>query len=236
MSLDPSARAQYNSMILNENRLTTARNDLVIQRDYHCILLSAEQPRETSSANTMAPTAPFQPPRATILGRHRNGFTLIEMMVVLIIVGVIVSLGMVRLTTDDDAAQVRREAERLSALLHLARDEAIVRARSMGLRLTPDGYRFALYDDGRWRDLDSDTVFRARRLPDHLRLAVHGVSQAAARDSAGDGGEPPPQVILTPGGEATPFELSIARLDGGAAQRIHGGAMGRFTVETGDDS
>ncbi len=183
----------------------------------------------------MAPTAPLQTPRATPLGR-RNGFTLIEMMVVLIIVGVIASLAMVRLTTDDDAAQARREAERLSALLHLARDEAIVRARSMGLRLAPDGYRFALYDGGRWRDLDDDGVFRARRLPDHLRLAVHGVNRGTADGDPRDGREPPPQVILTPGGEATPFELSIAGLDGGGAQRIHGGAMGRFTIETGDES
>lgn len=189
----------------------------------------------------MAPTAPHQSPRATAPGGRPHGFTLIEMMVVLIIVGVIVSLGMVRLTTDDDAAHARREAERLGALLHLARDEAIVRARSMGLRLAPDGYRFVLYDNGQWRGLESDPVFRERRLPDHLRLTVVGVSSVAAsgRPSSGntrDTSEPPPQVVFTPGGEATPFEVSIAGPDGRGAQRVHGESMGRFTIEAGDES
>lgn len=185
--------------------------------------------------------APHQPPRATPLGRRRNGFTLIEMMVVLIIVGVIASLAMVRLTTDDDAAQARREAERLGALLRLARDEAIVRARSMGLHLAADGYRFALYDSGRWRDLEGDAVFRERRLPDHLRLTVVDVGGALAPASPRAGRsrndeEAPPQVILTAGGEVTPFELAIAGLDGSGVQRIHGGSMGRFTIEAGDES
>ncbi|MDZ7753719.1 MAG: type II secretion system minor pseudopilin GspH [Gammaproteobacteria bacterium] len=181
-------------------------------------------------------TAPIYAPRGGALGRRHDGFTLIEMMVVLIIVGVIVSLGMVRLTTDDDAAQVRREAERLGALLRLARDEAIVRARSMGLRLAPDGYRFAVYDAGQWRDMEGDTVFRERRLPEHLRLAIHGVARGARAGRAEGSDKPPPQVILGPGGEATPFELSIAGLDGRGVQRIHGGAMGRITIEAGDDS
>ncbi|MFH1603369.1 MAG: GspH/FimT family pseudopilin [Pseudomonadota bacterium] len=100
----------------------------------------------------------------------RSGFTLIEMLVVLMIMGLFVGLVSV-ITRPDDRAFLRVEAERLSQLLDFASTEARLTGRSIAWTADESGYQFSRSDDnGAWSEIRDNELLRARTLP--LGMAV----------------------------------------------------------------
>lgn len=104
--------------------------------------------------------------------RRTAGFTLIEMLVVMLIMGLM--LGMVvTIVRPDDRARVCLEAERLAQLLELAAMEA--RFTGQPVAWTPDeqGYRFwRMTADTRWAELRDSDALRPRALPQGMRVSA----------------------------------------------------------------
>jgi general secretion pathway protein H len=93
---------------------------------------------------------------------HRiRGFTLLELLVVMVIAGII--LGMVSFKAMPDDRQVlQQDAQRIALLLQLARDEAIVRNRPIAFEAEADRYRFLLREEQVWQVLQKDELLRER--------------------------------------------------------------------------
>lgn len=88
------------------------------------------------------------------------GFTLLELMVVLVIVGMM--LGVVSFNAMPSERQaLQREAQRIALLLQTARDEAIVRNRLVAFEADTEHYRFLLRENNQWQAL-SDDLLRER--------------------------------------------------------------------------
>lgn len=108
--------------------------------------------------------------------RAPAGFTLIEVLVVLIVVGIAVSgasLGLDALRARDTTLA----AERLRFVLEATAERAQIRGQPHALELLSDGYRFSALDvDGRWAVLDEPPVFAEKLLPQgmHWELRIDG--------------------------------------------------------------
>jgi len=87
-----------------------------------------------------------------------QGFTLIELMIVVVLIGLMSAVVM--LVMPDPRGRLIDEAERFAARAHAARDMAIVESRPMALRVTAAGYGFDMRRAGRWQPIE-DKPFRA---------------------------------------------------------------------------
>ncbi|KXU95647.1 type II secretion system protein GspH [Caballeronia megalochromosomata] len=93
--------------------------------------------------------------------RHNAGFTLLEMLVVLVIAGLLVSLASLQLTRNP-RTDLNEEAQRLALLFESAGDEAQVRARPIAWQPLDGGFRFDIRTEDGWRPLRDD-LLRQRR-------------------------------------------------------------------------
>lgn len=152
--------------------------------------------------------------------RRAAGFTLLELLVVLVIAGIM--LGMVSFNAMPGEQQVlQKDAQRIALLLQLARDEAIVRNRPIAFEADPERYRFLLRDGNTWQTLQQDDLLRERefsRSPVNLSISP--------MTAQGDG---PLRVVFGREPVDNPFVLTIA--SGQAQARIRADGIGRFTVE-----
>lgn len=82
---------------------------------------------------------------------HAAGFTLVELIVVVALIGL--ASTVVVLTMPDDQARLQREAERFAARLVHARQSAILGLRPIEVTVTAQGYGFTREDLGRWLPL-----------------------------------------------------------------------------------
>lgn len=93
-------------------------------------------------------------------GRRAAGFTLIELMVAIVIAGVL--MGAVGLSIRSADRSLQFEADRISQLLALAREEAQVRGARIRFEADSAEYRFLIRRQGRWIPLLDDRDLRTR--------------------------------------------------------------------------
>ena len=106
-----------------------------------------------------------------ILSGPSRGFTLIEMLVVLMIMGLFIGL-VSTITQPDDRATLQLEADRLSQLLDFAATEARLSGKSIAWTADASGYRFwRSADDGTWSEVLDSELLRARTLPQGVTVS-----------------------------------------------------------------
>ena len=152
--------------------------------------------------------------------RSSFGFTLVELLVVLVIIGI--TLGLATLNAIPSPRQdLENEAKRIALLLQLARDEAIVRNRLVAFEANSERYRFMVRGDTGWAPVTRDDLLRERSFKNPpLRLVL---------EPSGTGG--PDMLRITFGREPVdrPFVLTLA--SGANAVAIRADGVGHFTVE-----
>jgi len=109
--------------------------------------------------------------KAPIAAAVSRGFTLIEVLVVMLIMGLIVGVASA-IVRPDDAGLLRVEADRLAQLLDLAASEAHLSGNSIAWTADATGYRFwRKTGDGEWSEVRDSDQLRARTLPRGMVIA-----------------------------------------------------------------
>jgi general secretion pathway protein H len=112
------------------------------------------------------------PRQQVTAARRAAGFTLIEIMIVVLVISITLGIVGVNLTRDD-RDRVKDEADRLAMVLSTARDESILQGRVVIAEFRRDSYRFLRIGiDGKPQPIEGDDTLTQRRLPDGMTLAA----------------------------------------------------------------
>lgn len=153
-----------------------------------------------------------------------RGFTLLELLVVILIIGIIISFASLSVGQQASRA-LQDEAERIHSLLRLAGEESVLQGRELAMQFSPEGYQFMTLDGADWIPVEEDRLFREREFPPNLELEL--VMEGVETDLHDR--ENPPRIFVLSSGEMTPFVLNIGILDG-EAYTLQGDIIGNLTL------
>lgn len=191
--------------------------------------------------------------------RRSRGFTLIEMMVVMVVLGIVVAMLLPKLGELSDNRDLERDVRRLGALMGLAGEEAVMQSREFGIRFSESAYAFydLDFESGNWVEITNDDTLRSRELPEDARFRLWiedqpVILEAELRELDDDDPEPedddgrrnvesvkaipPPQVLLLSSGESTPFQLTVEETYSDAQFIISGDEFGGLEVSNDPDA
>jgi general secretion pathway protein H len=135
-----------------------------------------------------------------------RGFTLVEMLVVVLIIGILAGTVVLGFSGRDREQKLQTEAQRLAVLIEMARAQAIARNEEWGLAIGSSEYRFFVFEPrrGRWSE-QTVAPFIAREVTDMtLNVHVDALTIPGAKDA-----KDTPSIIFFSSGEQTPFEVEI---------------------------
>jgi general secretion pathway protein H len=151
--------------------------------------------------------------------RRAAGFTLIEIMVVVFIIGLVTAAAVITFGGDHRDTELDKEAQRLDALLAYVREQAELQTRDYGFRTNGDSYSFVVFDvlTNQWRVAEEDDALRARTYPDGIEPAVVVEGRPIVLDEKKKPGldDFKPQVMIFANGDLSSFEIDLQR-DGSA--------------------
>ena len=156
----------------------------------------------------------------TGLPQRAQGFTLIEVVVVLLLMGIVSALVVANIAPDDKK-EMRLESERLAALFEQASMDARVGGNAIAWISDGNGYVFQEKSPGSDWVTQSDDIYRPRKLPAEMRILTAAADQPGLSPGA--------QLVFSPSGINLPFDIILLKRQSG--MKISGDTMNRMTVE-----
>jgi len=175
---------------------------------------------------------PFAGARAGKGSRTRQGsrgFTLIEVMVVIVVIGIMVSLVQFSVSGNRPEEKLKQASTRFAGVFDIAAEYSMLNNVELGLLVDKTSYQFVGYDGTRWSPLADEDLFASYTISEDLEMELQlddlpieepalydrSVFEVEEEDSFSEEEEEQiiPQVYILSGGDITPFSLTFTFIE-----------------------
>ncbi|MEE9343091.1 MAG: type II secretion system minor pseudopilin GspH [Gammaproteobacteria bacterium] len=175
-------------------------------------------------------------------GNRQSGFTLLEIMLVIVIIGIVMSFVTISIGGDRRGQEMDREVKRFMALMELASSEATLRSQQMAIRIGEEDYAFYALQNQQWVPFQNDREFRLREMPKGMKLflEIEDSPLSALKDPGENDPDDyeedeeeaaePPQVFLLSSGEVSPFSVTFSAPETEKKVRIEINLLGDMEI------
>lgn len=130
--------------------------------------------------------------------RVKRGFTLIEILVVILIIGITTAVAMLAFGDFGAGRKAIVTAEQFKSYIKLVQQRAILEMNTLGINIKADGYQTLRFNEQlSWQPITNSTLFRWQAFPPHVKVMFLNKMPSA------------PDLIINPSGDMTPFVLSF---------------------------
>ncbi len=141
---------------------------------------------------------------------RNRGFTLIEILVVMVLLGLLTGVAVFTLGSGKLQRELENESKRLHALLRMASDEAVLSNTEVGFIIDDDSYEFLQYDEKKEQWSGSTVAsLKSRKLPDWLGVEFQREGNEVRILGKENDDSKKPDMMLLSSGEVTPFSLKL---------------------------
>lgn len=176
----------------------------------------------------------MNPSSSSSIKRNPNkGFTLIEVMVVVALIGIIVSLVQFTFFGERPEDILKKSSQQFAAIFEAASDYGLLNNVELGLIVKKDSYQFLGYDGTKWTEIPEQDWVAIQQLPPEVELSLElddlplEEPQLFNSDVYKEQDEEDftllskeeqeqkiiPQVYILSGGDITPFSLTFSFSD-----------------------
>lgn len=140
--------------------------------------------------------------RRSVTGMSTNrGFTLIEILVVIVIIGITVGFALIAFGDFGESKRMLFAAEQLENTLQLAQQQAILESSTLGLRIDNTSYQILKFQNSSgWMPIANKGIFKAYYFPKNTVITLKTNIKAT---------QGVPSIIINASGDMTPFTLNF---------------------------
>ena len=154
-------------------------------------------------------------PVTSLIGRSsQRGFSLLELMVVIFIIGLLSGVAVLTLPSKDGGALLQEQRFKLLGSLRSARAEAVFSGRSLGLAWQQERGRFYVLTAQGWQSIQQGVLAKELALDERVSsdISVGGEPLKSAMDTDQDeeGQQTTPQLVFLGDGQISPFEWRLS--------------------------
>jgi general secretion pathway protein H len=104
--------------------------------------------------------------------KRQQGFTLIEVMLVIVIVGLMVSVVQFSASGNKAETILEQSSKRFAGIFDIAAEYGMLNNIELGLMIDKKGYQFLGYDGVGWTDVSENELFKHYQLPEGVELVL----------------------------------------------------------------
>ncbi len=185
--------------------------------------------------------------------QRRAGFTLLEVMLVMVLIGILVSTVVLTFNTDSAQDRLQKEATRFQQVFQFIAETAQLRQQEWGLVVNANSYAFVYYSAEGWQWVEEPVAAKQYQLPELISLQLlrdglpgeetNLLSQLEFSTASEDTPEteavkpPLPTVFILSSGEISPFRLILQIREQGEEHRLALGTdfslpLNRYDMDT----
>jgi len=130
----------------------------------------------------------------------RLGFTLIEILVVVLIIGITLGFALLAFGDFGGNRRIIVAAEQFVGYVKLVQQQAILETSTLGINFNKNGYQVLRFQlPASWNAMPQKSIFHLQYFPESAVVNLQSDGKKSAN----------PQIIINAAGEMTPFKLQV---------------------------